>query len=82
MPTPVCDPKAPRKAVNLSINSDLLRQARELKINLSRILEEQLERILREERGRRWKEENREAIEAYNQFIEKYGVFNDIRKRL
>lgn len=82
MPTPVCDPKAPRKAVNLSINSDLLRQARELKINLSRILEEQLERILREERGRRWKEENREAIEAYNQFIEKHGVFNDIRKRL
>ena len=82
MPTPVCDPKAPRKAVNLSINSDLLRQAREHKINLSRILEEQLERILREERGRRWKEQNREAIEAYNQFIEKYGVFNDIRKRL
>ena len=82
MPMPVCDPKAPRKAVNLSINSDLLRQAREHKINLSSVLEEQLERILREERGRRWKEENREAIEAYNQFIEKYGVFNDIRKRL
>ena len=40
MPEPVCDPKAPKKAVNVSINSDLLRQAREIKINLSKTLEE------------------------------------------
>jgi antitoxin CcdA len=82
MPQPVCDPKAPKKAVNVSINSDLLRQAREMKVNLSKTLEESLERLLREERARRWQEENREAIEAHNRFVEKYGVFNDIRKRL
>ena len=81
MPAPVCDPKAPKKAVNLSINSDLLRQARELKINLSKMLEAALERMIREERARRWQEENREAIEAHNKFVEEYGLFNDIRKR-
>jgi len=82
MPAPVCDPDAPKKAVNLSINSDLLRQARELKINLSKMLETQLEEIIRRERARRWQEDNREAIEAHNRFVEKYGLFNDIRKRV
>lgn len=81
MPAPICDPKAPKKAVNLTINSDLLRQAREMKINLSQSLEAKLEQLLREERARRWQEENREAIEAHNRYVEKYGLFNDIRKR-
>jgi antitoxin CcdA len=82
MPAPVCDPKAPKRAVNLSINSELLRQARELKINLSQMLETQLEQMIRQERARRWQEDNREAIEAHNRFVEKYGLFNDLRKRL
>ena len=77
MPAPVCDPKAPKKAVNLSNNSDLLRQARELRINLSKMLETQLEQVLREERARRWKEENREAMEAFNRWVEEHGVFSD-----
>jgi antitoxin CcdA len=82
MAAPVCDPNASRMAVDLSINSDLLRQARELKISLSKTLEGQLEQILRQERARHRQEENREAIEAHNRFVEKYGLFNDIRKRL
>ena len=82
MPEPVCDPKAPKKAVNVSINSDLLRQAREMKINLSQTLEQKLEQLLREERARRWKEENREAMEAFNRFIDQHGIFNDIRRWL
>jgi antitoxin CcdA len=77
MAEPVCDPKASKKAVNVSINSDLLRQAREMKINLSRTLEETLERLLREERARRWKEENRDAMEAFNRWVEEHGVFSD-----
>jgi antitoxin CcdA len=82
MAAPVRDRSAPKKPVNLSINSDLLRQARELKVNLSKELEERLVEILREERARRWQEDNREAIEAHNRLIEKYGLFNDIRRRL
>ena len=72
---------AAKKPVNLSINSDLLRQARELKLNLSNTLEQRLVEILKEERTRRWQGENREAIEAHNRFVEKHGLFNDIRKR-
>jgi antitoxin CcdA len=82
MAAPVHNASAAKKAVNLSINTDLLRQARELNVNLSKALEERLAEILKEERARRWQEENREAIDAHNRFVEKHGLFNDIRKRL
>lgn len=82
MTAPVRDRSAPKKPVNLTIDSDVPRQARELKVNLSKALEERLVEIVREERARRWQEDNREAIEAHNRLIEKYGLFNDIRKRL
>jgi len=53
MPGPVFDLKAPKQAVNLSINSDMLRQAREMKINLSKTLEKTLAQLVREERAER-----------------------------
>ncbi len=71
------DPKAPKKAVNLSINSDLLRQARELGLNLSQALEETLNRQVREQKAKAWAEENREAIESQARWIEKHGLFRD-----
>jgi len=82
MAAPIHDASAAKKAVNLSINTDLLHQARALNINLSKALEERLAEILKEERARRWQEENRAAIESYNRFVDKHGLFNDIRKRL
>jgi len=68
---------APKKSTNLSINSDLLRQAKDYHINLSKALEQRLVEILLEEKRREWKEENRDAIEAYNRRIEAGGVFSD-----
>jgi antitoxin CcdA len=59
MPAPVFDPNAPKQAVNLSINGDMLRQAREMKINLSKTLEEKLEQLVREERARRRQDADR-----------------------
>ena len=73
--------KAPKKSTNLSINSDLLRQAKENNINLSKALEQRLVEILLEEKRRRWQEENREAIADYNRRIEAYGVFSEGRRR-
>lgn len=32
---------------------------------------------LREAQQRQWREENREATAAYNQHVEKHGVFSD-----
>jgi antitoxin CcdA len=66
-----------KKSTNLSINSDLLRRAREHKINLSKTLEERLTEILRREEGEAWRMENADAINDYNARIEKNGVFSD-----
>ncbi len=65
---------APKKATNLSVNSDLLRLAREYGINLSATLEEALEAKVRKEKEKRWLEETREAVEEYNDYIRKHGT--------
>ncbi|MFN3883847.1 MAG: type II toxin-antitoxin system CcdA family antitoxin [Rhodocyclaceae bacterium] len=66
-----------KKAANLSIRADLLEEARAYKINLSQTLEAALQAELKKEKERRWREENRAAIEAYNRFIEKHGLPSD-----
>ncbi|HAD04049.1 MAG: acetoacetyl-CoA synthase [Desulfuromonadales bacterium GWD2_61_12] len=75
------DQSAPKKSTNLSINSDLLRQAKERHINLSQALELRLAELLREEQCRKWREENGEAIEDYNRRIEAGGTFSDGLRR-
>jgi antitoxin CcdA len=77
MQTTFFDSTAPKKSTNLSINSDLLRQAKERHINLSQALESHLAELLREEKRQMWQKENREAIEDYNRRIETVGVFSD-----
>jgi antitoxin CcdA len=71
------DTRAGKKATNLSINSDLLRRARELNINLSATLEQALVEILEERERARWREENQAAIAAYNRSVEGEGAFSD-----
>ncbi|MEA3288625.1 MAG: type II toxin-antitoxin system CcdA family antitoxin, partial [Campylobacterota bacterium] len=75
--TMVYDKTAKKKATNLSINSDLLRQAKELNINLSSTFETSLEELIKEEKSKRWEEENKEFIEAYNKRIEEDGIFGE-----
>lgn len=74
---PLYDQTAVKKPTNLSLNSDLLRQARELDINLSSVLEEALEELVKRRLGERWLAENREAIAAYNEHVEARGVWSD-----
>ncbi|MET4028264.1 antitoxin CcdA [Marinobacter sp. MBR-99] len=68
---------APKKAANLSINSDLLRKTRELNINLSATLERALKEELAKREAAQWVEENRAAIKSYNDFVEQHGCFGD-----
>lgn len=75
------NPSSGKKATNVSINSDLLKQAKALKINLSKTLEDRLVELLIEEKQRAWKEENREAIDAYNRRIKDKGIFSDGLRR-
>ena len=66
-----------KKAANLSIRADLLEEARAYKINLSQTLEAALQVELKKEKERRWLEENQPAIDAYNRYVEKHGLFSD-----
>jgi antitoxin CcdA len=68
---------APKKAANVSINSDLLHQAKVLKINLSATLENELASLIRQKRRAQWLDENRAALDDYNAFVEKHGTFSD-----
>ena len=69
--------KPMKRPVNLSVDADLVADAKSLGFNLSQIFENALQDVVREERKRRWQEENREAIEAYNDRIEKHGTFGE-----
>ncbi len=71
------DPTKPKRPANLSVNSDLLRQARIFNINLSATLEAALIEALRIKRREQWLRENRHAIAAYNEHVEESGVFSD-----
>lgn len=71
------DTRAPTRPANLSVNGDLLNKARELDINLSATFELALAAALREKQRTQWLAENRTAIEAYNDHVEKHGVFSD-----
>ncbi|MDD3610294.1 MAG: type II toxin-antitoxin system CcdA family antitoxin [Halothiobacillaceae bacterium] len=71
------DETAAKQATNVSINSDLLRQARELKINVSRAAEERLAELVRAEKERRLREELEESFRIYNAHVEKYGLFSE-----
>ena len=71
------DIHAPKKPTNVSINSDLLAKAKELKINLSATLEATLSELVSARQRELWKQENKIAIEAYNQLVEENGIFSD-----
>lgn len=78
---PPYDADAPKKATNLSINRDLLIQAKRLNVNLSAALEQTLAEILKRHQQKQWLEENHEAISAYNQEVEKHGSFGDALRK-
>jgi antitoxin CcdA len=63
-----------KRAVNLFVDSDLLDEARRMRINISETLEHRLRSIVRAEQEKRWLEENRDAIASINSFIERHGL--------
>lgn len=65
----------------MTIDGDLLREAKALKLNLSATFEGALKEAVRQHRRAAWVAENRKAIEAYNAHVEKNGVFSDGRRQ-
>ena len=66
-----------KKATNLSVDEELLKEAKALDINLSQTLEEALRKLIRHRQAESWKAKNRDAIESYDEHIDKHGVFSD-----
>lgn len=62
-----------KKAVNLSIDVELLADSKASGVNLSQALEEKL----RDMRIAAWKRDNAEAIRQENEFIEKHGIWSE-----
>ncbi len=67
-------PQPLRRPANLSLDSNLVSQARDLNINLSRAAEEGIERAVKSERERLWRIENAEPIAASNKYVEEHGL--------
>ena len=64
----------PKRAVNVSVDLEILTVAKEMKINLSQALEDVLRRATEQERARRFYEENKASFDAHNAHIERNGT--------
>ena len=65
-----------KRATNVSIRGDLLSAARDAGVNLSARLERALEEELAAAKRKKWRRDNRQAIDAYNEHVERHGVFS------
>ena len=55
-----------RKATNLTLNAELVRQANSLNINMSQAAEDGIRAAIKQQMDMNWRAENQAAIEQYN----------------
>jgi antitoxin CcdA len=68
---------APRKATNLTINSELLSLAKSLNLNISAVLEKALAEVVKQKKREQWLKANKLAINIYNETVNEHGLFSD-----
>jgi antitoxin CcdA len=68
---------ARKRATNVSIDEEILAEAKKLGINLSQTLETELRELVRQAKIDRWSEENKAAIDSYNRFIAENGIWSE-----
>ncbi len=66
---------APKRAINLSLNSKVLDMAREMGLNISQTVDALLTEEVLRVYWQRWQQDNAEAIAHYNERIEREGTF-------
>lgn len=76
----IYDSSAPKKPTNVSINSELLRKAKEFEINLSATLEQALVEKVKQRQQELWLSANKSAIDEYNQYTEQNSNLNDLQR--
>lgn len=80
MNAPVYDKAAPKRAVNVSVNSDLAAKAKALGINLSEALELRLAELVAAAERQQWLADNAAAIDAYNERVAEGAILSDFER--
>jgi len=63
-----------RKPTNLSLDRDLLAEARALKVNLSRAAEAGVRSAVAAARAEKWQADNAAALQSSNGYVEQHGL--------
>jgi antitoxin CcdA len=63
-----------RKAINLTLDAQVIAEAESLGINISAACEQGLVVAISKARGEKWLRENRAALESSNAWVEKHGL--------
>lgn len=63
-----------RKPTNVSLDIALVAEAKRLDLNISRACEVGLIAQIAKEHGRLWKEENVDALESSNSYVDRHGL--------
>ncbi|KQU99669.1 post-segregation antitoxin CcdA [Devosia sp. Root413D1] len=66
---------ATRRSTKVTLDSDLIEEARSMNINLSRAAEAGIARaIVAEKTARQWAEENADVIRSNNEYVARHGL--------
>ncbi len=63
-----------KKPTNLSLDVELIREAKELGLSLSEAAEVGLRQAVKRAKEEAWLRENQKAIESSNRYVEKHGL--------
>ena len=66
---------APKRAINLSLNSKVLEMAKDMGMNISQTVDELLTEAVLKRYEAEWQVNNKAAIEQYNERIARDGTF-------
>jgi antitoxin CcdA len=70
-----------RRATNVTLPVELVAEAKALQVNVSQACESGLAHSVAEARRARWLDENKQAIEAYNERVEREGLILEQYRR-
>jgi antitoxin CcdA len=68
---------APKRPINLTLNSKVIEMAKEMGLNISQTVDELLTEAVLKKYWEGWNERNKDAIAAYNERIARDGLFSD-----
>ena len=67
-------PQRSRRATNISIDTAIIEEAKEFRIDISEAAEDGIARAIAREKGNRWAAENADVIRTSNDYVERHGL--------